>query len=159
MDYDLPPLVNEEDTLDGLDRWIYDHVHEALTYFDDPSHRLVFHSYEYVCYGDGELLFVIVRRSAGEGEMDAVLFFTFANLYGRVLEGEHEEWEPTEPFDTFFTQCREKWERDGYEFVSAHLLTESSSGKWSGSAMDITLSIGTVSLVPPPGIEHFHDLG
>jgi hypothetical protein len=134
--------------LSGLDRWIYDHVLAALDCFDEPANRRRFEPYEYVCHGDQELFFVIVRRLEAEG--DCVLFFTFANLLGNVPDGERAEWDPADP-DSFFAGFRVHMEAEGYEYVSAHLLSEPEEGKWAGRALELTESIGGVSLAPPPG--------
>jgi hypothetical protein len=93
----------------------------------------------YACHGDQELFFVIVRRLEAEG--DCVLFFTFANLLGNVPDGERAEWDPADP-DSFFAGFRVHMEAEGYEYVSAHLLSEPEEGKWAGRALELTESIG-----------------
>jgi len=129
---------------DGLDGWIYEHVLDALTRFDEEPRRTL-RPYEYACVGDQELLFVIVRRLETEGE--CILFFTFANLHGDVPDGEREEWEPAGP-TTFFTDFREHFEAGGYVYFSAHMLMEPLRGKWAGRALELTEGITSVSLPP-----------
>jgi hypothetical protein len=139
--------------LSGLDQWIYDHVRAALECFDEPANRRRFYPYEYVCHGDQELFFVIVRRLESEAEGDSALFFTFANLLGNVPDGERSEWDPADP-DSFFAGFRIHMEGEGYEYVSAHLLSDPENGRWVGRALELTESIGGVSLTPPPGYRH-----